>query len=316
MSADPTTAGSDEAFEALADCDACLVESSVVELLAPRGVVLERRCRLCLREQRAGALVHPGEPLRGDPEAGRRALARWARSEGDEEVERFVLAHFGGLALDAVAERLARGERVETCFDAIAWLFPGVGAVGGGSTPAPDPHDTLETGPPSFATTEPKVERSGARWPEVRRAPASVPPIAIPVTHESIPRHLQPLRVSARALASVMLADGEASPTDRAFLDRTLAGWGHPPLAPEDLAIWRPHDLGWPHDPGAVVEAMCRLAYADGQRDATEWRVVREFARAWGVSLDAVEALGARLRAEHQRGLPKLLSTVRALFIR
>jgi hypothetical protein len=317
VSSDPTTAGSDEAFEALADCEACLVESAVVELIAARGVVLERRCRLCLREHRDGALVHAGEPLRGDPDAGRRALARWAKGEGDPEVERFVLAHFGGLGLDAVAERLARGERVETCFDAIAWLFPGVGAVGGGArAPAPEVHDTLETGPPRFTTTEPRIQRADPSRPDVRRARASVPPISIPVTHESIPRHLQPLRVSARALASVMLADGEASPADRAFLDRTLAAWGHPPLEPADLAIWRPHDLGWPHDPGAVVEAMCRLAYVDGQRDATEWRVVREFARAWGVSLDAVEALGARLRAEHQQGLPKLLSTVRALFIR
>lgn len=322
MSVDPPSASDGEAFEALADCDACLVESAVVELISPRGgvgVVLERRCRLCLREHREGALTHPGEGLRGDAEAARRALERWARADGDDDAERFVLAHFGGLALAGAAERLARGEPVETSFDAIAWLFPGVSAVGGGggggggATPrvAPlDAKDTLETGPPKFVTGEPQIT-----WPDVRRARPSVPPVAIPVTHESIPRHLQPLRVSARALASVMLADGEADARDRAFIDRTLAGWGHPPIEPSDLAVWRPHDLGWPHDPGAVVEAMCRLAYVDGQRDATEWRVVREFARSWGVSLDAVESLGAQLRKEHLHGWRKTLSNLRGWFL-
>ena len=140
--------------------------------------------------------------------------------------------------------------------------------------------------------------------------------MSIPMTHESIPKHLRPLRVSARALASVMLADGLADASDRAFLDRTLAGWGHPPIEPTDLAVWRPHDLGWPHDPGAVVEAMCRLAYVDGQRDATEWRVVREFARGWGVSLEAVETLGGKLAKENERGMKKAWSSLKSLFVR
>ncbi len=316
--------GSSDAFEALTDCDACLVESAAIELITTRegrGVVLERRCRLCLREHREGALVSEGEPLRGDAALARAALERWSASEGDPDPERFVLAHFGGLPLQGLAEKLARGERVETSFDAIAWLFPGVGAVGGGGAggsgePGAPVHDTLESGPPDFARARGTGESSlPAGLPPVLMRRTSVPPL-IAVTHESIPLQLQPLRVSARALASVMLADGEASEVDRAFLDRTLASWGHPPLQPGDLAIWRPHDLGWPHDAGKVVEAMCRLAYVDGQRDATEWRVVREFARAWGVSLDAVEGLGSQLRKQHERGLAKLVSSVRSLFIR
>ena len=60
---------------------------------------------------------------------------------------------------------------------------------------------------------------------------------------------------------------------------------------------------------------MCRVAYLDGDRDATEWRVVREFARAWGVSLDAVEKLGAELRTENERGMRKVFSKIRSLFI-
>ncbi len=313
-----------EAFEALADCDACLVESAVVELIAQaeiagttQGVVLERRCRACLRESRAGRIVHEGESFRGEPARARAALERWARDEGDEDAARFVGAHFEH-AIDVIAEQLARGERVQTCFDAIAWLFPGVGAVGGGgggggvSTPvAPIDGKTLETGPPAFDVARPEIT-----WPDVRRHRASLAPMAIPVTHESIPKHLQPLRVSARALASVMLADGVADATDRAFVDRTLAAWGHPPIEPADLAVWRPHDLGWPHDPGEVVLAMCRLAYVDGQRDATEWRVVREFARSWGVSLEAVEAFGRELAKDNEKGLKKAWSSFKGLFVR
>lgn len=305
------TSAEEETFEALSDCEHCLVESSTLELITSRGgrgIVLERRCRVCAREEREGAVVHPGERFEGDPERARAALQRWAVSEGDEDVARFVLAHFGGLDVEAVCARLVRGARVETSFDAIAWLFPGVGAVGGRGTSAAteprisDANSTRRTAPDSM------------RPMAMMRARTSFPP-SIPVTHESIPKQLQPLRVSARALASVMLSDGEATPQDRAYLEQTLAVWGHPPLENEDLAVWRPHDLGFPHDPELVVAAMCRLAYVDGDRDATEWRVVREFARAWGVSLDAVEKLGAELRKENERGVRKVFSKIRSLFI-
>lgn len=295
----------EETFEALSDCAKCLVESAALELITSRhgrGVVLEHRCRVCLYEVREGVVVREAESFREAPAHARIALERWARTEGDEDIARFVLAHFGGLDVDAVSARLSRGERVETSFDAIAWLFPGVGAVGGGGSASTESSDASK--PPTHASIRPAPLRMRT----------SIPP-SIPVTHESIPKQLQPLRVSARALASVMLADGEATPADRAYLEQTLSVWGHPPLENEDLAVWRPHDLGFPHDPELVVAAMCRLAYVDGERDATEWRVVREFARAWGVSLDAVEKLGAELQKEHARGLRKLLSALRSLVL-
>jgi hypothetical protein len=305
------TSAEEETFEALSDCAHCRVESSSLELIASRGgrgVVLEKRCRVCLREERAGSLVHEGERFLNDPARAQAALQRWALVEGDEDVARFVLAHFGGLDVNAVCARLAAGARVETSFDAIAWLFPGVGAVGGGgSTAMPEERVSEAT---STRGTAPDSMRPMA----VMRARTSLPP-SIPLTHESIPKQLQPLRVSARALASVMLSDGEATPRDRAYLEQTLSTWGHPPLENEDLAVWRPHDLGFPHDPELVVAAMCRVAYLDGDRDATEWRVVREFARAWGVSLDAVEKLGAELRTENERGMRKVFSKIRSLFI-
>lgn len=311
METEPSARTDEDAFEALSDCASCGVEAAVVELIATRGgrgVVLESRCRLCLRELREGAVVHAGEALRGDLALARSALSRWAEGEGDPDAERFVLAHFGGAGLDDVARKLAAGERVETSFDAIAWLFPGVGAVGGGGSPESDPDADLEG-----RVTDPHPRRSISPAP-MRRS--SLVPAMIPVTHESIPAHRQPLRVSARALCSVMLADGAESAADRAFVDRTLASWGHPPLRADDLAIWRPHDLGWPDDPARVVEAMARLAYVDGDRDATEWRVVREFARAWGVSLEHVESIGAALDREHQRGVRRVVSRLTSLFVR
>ncbi|MGF1465425.1 MAG: TerB family tellurite resistance protein [Sandaracinaceae bacterium] len=289
----------EEPFEALADCASCLVEAAALEVIVPRdgrGEVLESRCRLCRREVRDGRLAFAGDVFRGRPaHEARAALARWAAEEGDADVERFVAVHFGGLPLDGVVGQLARGERVETSFDAVAWLFPGAGAVGGG--PSGDEADLA---------TEPTV-------PSIRRSRVSA---MEPEPPEHVPAHRDPVRVAARALCAVMLADGVVQPEDRAFLDRTLAAWGHPPVQAEDLAVWRPHDLGWPDDPNAVIEAMGGLAYADGQRDPSEWRVVREFARAWGVSLEAVEAFGDRLEAHHRRGLRKVLHHVRSLFVR
>lgn len=303
-------AGEDDAFEALTDCVACLVESAVVEVIAPGatgGVVLESRCRVCLRAQRGGIEVHPGDRLLGDPARARAALARWAEEEGDPDPARFVLAHFGGLDADGVAARLARGVRVETSFDAIAWLFPGVGAVGGGS---PDRADTLVDGP----RAHPEPRRSS--FPEAPMRRTSLVPPTIPRTNDAMPPHKNPIRVAARALASVMLSDGIATPADRAFVDRTLASWSHPPLRDDDLAVWRPHDLAFPDDAQRTIEAMARLAYVDGQRDATEWRVVREFARAWGVSLERLERFGDRLDREHQRGVRRWVARVTSLFAR
>lgn len=308
-------AGDDDAFEALTDCVACRVESSVVEVIAPGpggGVVLESRCRVCLRAERGAVEVHAGDRLLGDPARARAALERWAGEEGDPDLARFVLAHFGGLDVEGVAAKLARGERVETSFDAIAWLFPGVGAVGGGGAAR---SDTLvdEPNDDDRPTTE---HRRAVAFPDAPMRRTSLVPPTIPRTHDAVPPHKNPIRVAARALASVMLSDGIATAADRAFVDRTLASWSHPPLREDDLAVWRPHELGFPDDPTRTIEAMARLAYVDGQRDATEWRVVREFARAWGVSLERLERFGDRLDREHQQGIRRLVSRVTALFLR
>ncbi|MBM4369386.1 MAG: hypothetical protein FJ102_24450, partial [Deltaproteobacteria bacterium] len=62
------------------------------------------------------------------------ALADWARAEGDD-LDGFVAANFGGRGVAAVSASVRRGERVETSFDVVAWLFKdrvgGQAAVGG-----------------------------------------------------------------------------------------------------------------------------------------------------------------------------------------
>lgn len=312
--------GREDAFEALTDCPICLVESSVVELVAPGpegGVVIESRCRICGRAEKDGTITHGGDTLLGDPILARAALDRWAREEGDPDTSRFVLAHFGGLDVERVAAKLAAGEKVETCFDAVAWLFPGVGAVAGGGGEG-GRRDTMPDGVPSSSAEHER--RSDcvrpATFPEGAVKRASLVPATIPPTLDRMPAFKDPIRVAARALASVMLGDGVATPADREFVDRTIASWGHPPMREDDLAVWRPHELGFPDDPARTIEAMARLTYVDGQRDATEWRVVREFARAWGVSLDRLETFGVKLEHEHQRGVRRAISRVTSLFVR
>ncbi|MFN7147384.1 MAG: hypothetical protein ACK4YP_26690, partial [Myxococcota bacterium] len=111
----------------------------------------------------------------------------------------------------------------------------------------------------------------------------------------------------ARALASVMLADGRIRPAERRFLDQALARMGAPPLDDGDLRVWRPHELGPVPDPKGLLQAMRLLALCDHEADGSERRVLEEFARAWHVPLpaDALPRPGAM--AELGRALRTLL---------
>ena len=113
-----------------------------------------------------------------------------------------------------------------------------------------------------------------------------------------------------------MLADGEASELEKAYLERWLTENGHSSLIDDDLRPWRPGDLGWLDEPGPVIEAMVALAYVDRQRDGTEWRVIREFARFWRYPLDELEAMGRQRDAETASAPAKLWRAVASLFFR
>lgn len=268
----------------LADCPRCRVEGAVLELIEPgerEGLVLEAVCRLCGRRVEAGGVVDPGRELRERDDV-LRALEEWARSEGERDVEMFVRSNFSGMSPVEVAGELLAGRPVATCFDAVAWLFPGT--VGGSARSAEGP-----AGDQAAAGARPS---EGGR----RRDDAG--------------------RVAARALIAVMVGDGKIRPEEREFIDRCLREFGYPPVSEFDIRPWRPGELGRPEHPEALVEAMARLVYVDRERDGSEWRIVREFARSWGYPMDRLDLIEGELEQEYAPRVRRFWMSVRRLFIK
>ncbi len=277
-----------DAFEILTDCTVCLVEGAVVELVDParaRGVAVVARCRCCQREERLGSVVVEGRPPQ-DLDEALRWLARWAAEEGEPDLDRFCEGGFGGLSAAEVGARLVARQPVSTNFDVLAWLFGGMSgsaASEADSRPVPGARSNA----PSVSDVE--AERLGP----------SLPP---------------PFR-PARALASVLLADGLIRPSERALVDRVLGRAGAPPLADGDLRVWHPYEVGRPEDPRPWVEAMVHLVWSDGQRDESEWRVLRELARAWAFPMDQLDALDAREQARNAPLSARAWSSFKRLFV-
>ncbi|MEL6343503.1 MAG: hypothetical protein AAFV53_10240 [Myxococcota bacterium] len=260
-----------DAFQVLSDCPNCLVEGSVIEILDPsvaQGVALEARCQMCGYQSRLGAVENPGERFMNIASV-RLALSRWSAAEGEPDVEAFCVNNFSGLSSAEIGAHLLAGERVQTNFDVVAFLFPGLSGSGASGA--------SETAPVQRASSRAMVER-----------PVVVTPPPVP----------EDPRVVVRALVAVMLADGSVRPGERVFVDQFIAEAGLAPLQEDELRPWRPGDLGWPRQPESIIQAMVALAYVDRQRDGSEWRVIREFARHWGFSLKALEAMGEA--AEHK----------------
>jgi len=265
-----------ELIQILSTCPHCKVEAAVVELVElARGesTVVEGRCRMCGRRTDATGEVQPGQRFSTRLQV-HGALARWAAEEGEPDVASFVASGFGGLSEDEVVDALLAGRPLQTGFDVIAWLFPGM-AGGGGA--APDPARAVQRGP---------REGGGvlARSPlpagtDVALAPAAAAPV-------------DPRRVAVQGLLAVMLSDGLVRPGERRFLDAFVARLGLAPLVDADIRPWRPNEVPRPDDPEPILRAMVELCFIDRERDGSEWRVVREFARAWAFPLAELEALG------------------------
>jgi hypothetical protein len=150
-----------------------------------------------------------------------------------------------------------RGEPVETTFDVADYLFSG-GAAGGAATAGP-----------AVLREEPEAPPATVRIPQ----PVSIARLGGP-------------RDELLALASVAAADGEANADDLAALVRAAQKRGVPPLEPPDIRVWRPNEVPPPPtlpDRERVLEEMFRMGWADGQMDESEMRVIKDFARAWGI---------------------------------
>ncbi|MDP2316178.1 MAG: hypothetical protein Q8P41_24990 [Pseudomonadota bacterium] len=316
------------ATQVLVDCPHCRVESALVELLDPSeriGVALEGRCRLCGYATELGEVVRFGHPFVA-PDEVVAALGRWAAEDGEADVVVFAVANFNGRDPAGIARAVLAGERVDTGFDVIAWLFPG---LQGGRRPddeerrprvGPGPAPTIPLPPrptvPSAATgptatpspggpggpVAPLAGRYGAepRPNETERTSVPPPPLRGPGS-QADPRDI------ARALASVMLADGRIRPAEQRFLDAALVRMGAPPLNPADLRVWRPTELGPVPDPAGLLETMRLLALCDHEADGSEQRVLREFARAWQVPLRKTAMPRSGAMAELGRALRRLL---------
>lgn len=183
------------------------------------------------------------------------ALDAWGREEGLASSRELIDTYFSLPSAAEIVLAMQRGEPIETTFDVADYLFSGGGA--GGATAG-----------------EPVIMRE-------RDAPATV--------RRSMPHSIHPVggaREELLAIASVAAADGEASIDDQAVLARAAQKRGLTPLAPEDIRVWRPNEIGPPAtllDRERVLQEMFQMGWADGQMDESELRVIRDFSRAWGI---------------------------------
>jgi len=281
-----------DAYQVQADCPNCQVESAVFELFDPsiaEGVPVESRCRLCGREAALGEIIFGGRVFEGREDA-HRALEEWSVNEDYSSIEEFCEANMGGLDLDEVCRRLLAGEKIETNFDVVAYLFPSM--LGGGSGGPGNRQDRM----------------AGAGQVQMQVELPAQPTTAIPPPMAG--------NVMARALAAVMLADGRIRGIELRYLATTLEEHGLPALLDVDVRLWRPADLADPEDPIQVIRAMIGLASIDRHRDGTEWRVIREFARYWRVPMAEVEAMGDEREVREAPQLAVLWRGFRSLFLR
>ncbi len=262
------------------------MEGATIELfdaVATRGARIGR-CRLCARETVDDTETLAGRVFADEAEV-EAALARWARAEGDPDVHGFVAANFGGRTVTAVAQCVRRGERVETSFDVVAWLFKdrvgGQSVVGGGSPPgnAHGPAGAVE-GVRHLDVPLARAEPAGRRLATV--GAATVPDLAPSPADDADPH------ATTIALVTVAMADGTVPDRERATVLLECKKLGAPEPLEGEWRLWRPGEVGTPVDPVATVAAMRRVGLVNRLPDPSAERVIREFARHWRVAVPQV----------------------------
>lgn len=279
------------ASQVLSDCPHCKVEAALVELIEPSlrvGVALEGRCRLCGYTTELGEVTQLGRPFYVEAEVIE-ALGRWAVEEGEGDVVLFAQANFNGRTPSIIARGVLAGERIDTGFDVIAWLFPALQGGGRGIEDEERPRQRVGEAAPRPEREPVVAVRRTVTWDGDPGVPTADP------------------RDIGRALASIMLADGVIHPAERRFLEVVMAKLGAPPLAETDLRVWRPTEIGPVADPKALLDAMRRLALCDGEADDSERRVILEFARAWRLAVPADPLPDPRPLPRLWRGLSRLV---------
>lgn len=285
-------------FELHADCSGCRVEGAVTETWDTEGacgrlgVPFSTLCRMCGRAAEGRATAAAAFPS-GCPKCGAElddasrtaqrcpmcgvsaalgesvasrvfataadleaALEAWAREEGLSSARELLESAFVLGTVDAVHAAVLRGDRIETTFDVADLLF-GSGGTGGGAggdaiavEREEKPPNTLRLRPP------PSIRRYGGPHDELL------------------------------ALASVAAADGEVNAGDLGALERAAQARGLAALPLEEVRVRRPGELDPPPtllDRERVLEEMFQIAWADGEMDDSELRVIRDYSRVWGI---------------------------------
>jgi hypothetical protein len=101
-----------------------------------------------------------------------------------------------------------------------------------------------------------------------------------------------PPRAIVYPLVSVIAADGEIHPAERALIDRFLESEGLAPLGEHEFRVHHPSEVAHlvPKERREmVVQLMCETASVDGMPDESERRVIRAYAAEWGVPDEKVE---------------------------
>lgn len=333
-------------FQILSDCPHCLVESAVVELYdhhspcSHLGIALESRCRFCGLETRGELDGHGEIPVHVShkivdercprcqahlteeehnhhrcPYCGLGAVSRilrspsplhtvedvrarldlWAREEGCHDAAELLDVSFDGQALEDITAKILRRERVETSFDVLGFLFShiGNGAANAqpteGDAPVPGVHHTRAEEELAPAPTS-RIELPGSRAPHRRN-------------------RIYPL-------ISVMVVDGEVREAERSFIESMLREEGLEPLQHEEIRVHRPHEVG---PVGSLIERekliqlMIQLAHIDLEKDESEMRMIRDFARHWGVDPARVDAWEAQEEDRSATGMRRFLMRLKAL---
>lgn len=205
------------------------------------------------------------------------ALDAWAAREGFASRQALVSATFVVPEVARLFALLAEGSRLEVIADPFATM--GMKTVGASSSrqraaakadaPAPPPPPLP---PPSAATSSTNAAVSAS-------TPTAPPPSAPP-------------RAIVYPLVSVIAADGEIHPAERALVDRFLQSEGLAPLSDEEFAVHHPSAVAHlvPRTRREeVIKLMCESAAIDGMPDESERRVIRAYASAWHVDDEQIE---------------------------
>ncbi len=268
-------------------CPACVTE------LGPRALD-DRRCGKC-GATATSTLVSPAASL-GSEAALVAALDAWAAREEWASREALAEAVFCDPGLASLVQRINRGEPLEVVADPFANM--GVRTTGGRDKEAQSVFTSAATDPlavplaprnrilvpsPSLSHADPKATLTSAG---VQPAGGDVLPPFLP------PPTSAPPRAIVYPLVSVIAADGEIHPAERALIDRFLESEGLAPLREDEFRVHPPSEVAHlvPKERREmVVQLMCETASVDGMPDESERRVIRAYAAEWGVPDEKVE---------------------------